>query len=156
MKRFAKWILKKSLLTIFCFAVSALAAMLVRFYFFEDDKELPDADAFARTFATAVFEKDYEAFRSMMHDGVEGMNTMQQHEERLAESWPKFQENIDKRIFNGRGRSRDEISEIVSGVRCSEVMITNGYVAAVYDFRDKGMRVIVGKTTNGLKVLEIY
>ena len=35
-------------------------------------------------------------------------------------------------------------------------MITNGYVVAVYDFSDKGMRVIVGKTTNGLKVLEIY
>lgn len=156
MKQFAKWLLKKLLLAAFCFAISIPAAMLVHWCFFTDDKELPDADAFAQTFATAVFEKDYEAFRSMMHDGVEGTNTMQQHEERLAESWPKFQENIDKRIFNGRGRSREEISEIVSGVRCSEVMITNGYVVAVYDFSDKGMRVIVGKTTNGLKVLEIY
>ena len=156
MKRFAKWILKKSLLTIFCFAVSALAAILVRWYFFEDDKKLPDADVFARTFATAVFEKNYDVYRSMMHDGVEGTNTMQQHEEELAKSWTKLQENIDKRLFSGRKRSREEISEIVTGLRCSEVRIYDGNVAAAYDFGNKGMRVIVGKTKNRLKVLKIY
>lgn len=160
MKRFAKWILKKSLLTIFCFAVSALAAGLVRLYFFKGDKftvdKFPDADVFARTFATAVFEKNYDVYRSMMHDGVEGTKTMQQHEEELAKSWPKLQENIDKRLFSGRKRSRDEISEIVTGLRCSDVGIYDGNVAAVYDFGDEGMRVIVGKIKNRLKVLKIY
>lgn len=156
MKRFTKWILKKLLMAVFCFAVSALAAMFVCWFFFENDKELLDADAFVQTFATAVFEKDYDVYRSMMYDGGAGTNTMQRHEEELARSWLKFQASIDERLFGNKERTQEGISKIVAGVRCSDVCIYRGIVAAVYDFGDEGMRVIVGKAKNCLKVLTIY